>query len=260
MAVRWGTPIATRPRAFGGGLAFAATALAHAGSLSLPLDDSYIYRDLRKQIRARPAVHVFPGGGFRWRDQHFVADRAGAVLDPRGARHALVWVSFLVSPRLYAATRSGVRIVARIAGPLAAAAAPLLLLAIAPFAWTALSGMEIAFASALLVSRRSACCSTSRAPVRRPTSSRCASPRCRCRAPKRPCSWSRSPAAAAVPRIRRRELRAAAGGCPARRACRVAGHQPAARRPLVPQYRRREEPLSTCPASTGPTGAARWRR
>ncbi|MBA3463420.1 MAG: hypothetical protein H0T46_25925 [Deltaproteobacteria bacterium] len=69
-----------------------------------------------------------------------------------GARgHALVWVSFAMCAAFYAATCVGVfEIVKRIAGFVPALIAPLVLIGIAPFAWTSLSGMEVAFASALL--------------------------------------------------------------------------------------------------------------
>ena len=70
-----------------------------------------------------------------------------------GARgHALVWVSFGMCALLYAAVAVGVYRLARdITGELAGIAAAALTLAIAPFAWTSLSGMEVAFASALIV-------------------------------------------------------------------------------------------------------------
>jgi 4-amino-4-deoxy-L-arabinose transferase-like glycosyltransferase len=71
-----------------------------------------------------------------------------------GARgHALVWVSYLACTVFYALTAIGVwRVMRKLgAGDVAGVAAALVLLGVAPFAWTSLSGMEVAFASALLV-------------------------------------------------------------------------------------------------------------
>ena len=70
-----------------------------------------------------------------------------------GARgHALVWVSYGACAALYAAVALGVwRFVRALCGEAAGLAAAGMTLAIAPFAWCALSGMEVAFASALLV-------------------------------------------------------------------------------------------------------------
>jgi hypothetical protein len=133
--------------------AFAVTVLRHTRPMGLPLDDSYVYLTYAKQLgRGQPFTYA-PGGG----------DSAGAasvlwpmVLAPLwalGARgHALVWASFVVSAALYVATALGVsRIVQQIAGGVAGVLAPVVLFAIAPFAWTALSGLEVALASALLV-------------------------------------------------------------------------------------------------------------
>jgi hypothetical protein len=61
-------------------------------------------------------------------------------------------VSFVLCAALYAATCVGCyRIAREIAGAVAGFAAAALVLAIAPFAWTALAGMEVALASALCV-------------------------------------------------------------------------------------------------------------
>ena len=70
-----------------------------------------------------------------------------------GARgHALVWVSYLVCAGLYVVVALGVwRLSRTLAGDVAALVAAGITVAIAPFAWCALSGMETAFASALLI-------------------------------------------------------------------------------------------------------------
>jgi len=133
--------------------AFAVTVLRHTRPMGLPLDDSYIYLTYAKQIGRGQPFTYFPGGGYSAGSTSALWPMLLAPFWALGARgHALVWVSFAVSAALYAATAIGVyRIVQPIAGRLAGALAPLVLLAIAAFAWTALSGMEVAFASALLV-------------------------------------------------------------------------------------------------------------
>src|SRR5258706_9302749 len=71
-----------------------------------------------------------------------------------GARgHALVWVSFGVCGALYASVGVGIyRFVRVVRGCKPAGVyAAVMLLVIPPFAWCAMSGMEVAFASALLV-------------------------------------------------------------------------------------------------------------
>src|SRR5882724_6510239 len=121
--------------------------------MGLPLDDSYIYLTYAKQFaRGQPFTYV-PGGGYSAGSTSVVWPMLLAPFWALGARgHALVWVSFVGSAALYAATALGVhRVVQPIAGGLAAALASVILLAIAPFAWAALSGMEVALASALLV-------------------------------------------------------------------------------------------------------------
>ena len=59
----------------------------YAGPMGLPLDDSYIYLTYAKQFgRAQPFTY-FPGGGYSRRlDERAVADAARAVLDARRAR------------------------------------------------------------------------------------------------------------------------------------------------------------------------------
>jgi hypothetical protein len=128
--------------------AFAATVLAVTHPFGLPLDDSYVYLAHAKQLgRAHPFTHV-PGAGSSvlW----------PVVLAPfwtLGARgHALVWVSYVVCAGLYVVVALGVwRLSRTIAGDVAALVAAGITLAIAPFAWCALSGMETALASALLL-------------------------------------------------------------------------------------------------------------
>jgi hypothetical protein len=151
--VRWATRGGIALVAIAIAWGFAITVLRHTRPMGLPLDDSYLYLTYARQLgRGQPFTYV-PGGG----------DSAGAtsvvwpmVLAPfwaLGARgHALVWASFVVSAALYAATALGVsRIVAQLAGGVAGVLAPLVLFAIAPFAWTALSGLDVALSSALLV-------------------------------------------------------------------------------------------------------------
>lgn len=133
--------------------AFAVTVLRHTRPMGLPLDDSYIYLTYAKQFGRGQPFTYFPGGGFSAGSTSVLWPMLLAPFWTLGARgHALVWVSFVVSTALYAATALGVyHIVSRLAGGVAGMLAALVLLGIAPFAWTALSGMEVAFASALLV-------------------------------------------------------------------------------------------------------------
>jgi hypothetical protein len=132
---------------------FAATTLVHTRPMGLPLDDSYIYLTYAKQFgRAQPFTY-FPGGGYSAGSTSVLWPMVLAPFWTLGARgHALVWVSFLVCGALYLATALGVyRFVREVAGDVAAVLGGVLVLAIAPFAWCALSGMEVAFASALLI-------------------------------------------------------------------------------------------------------------
>lgn len=149
--------------------AFAATTLAHAPEMGFPLDDSYIYLTYAKQFgRAQPFTY-YPGGGYSAGSTSVLWPMLLAPFWTLGLRgHALVWVSYLWCTALYAATAIGVfRLARRLAtttalrdpdeerdgrgGRLAGLIAAGLTLAIPPFAFTALSGMEVAFASALLV-------------------------------------------------------------------------------------------------------------
>lgn len=134
---------------------FAAVTLRAAGSMGLPLDDSYIYLTYAKQFGRGEPFSYYPGGGYSAGATSALWPMVLAPFWTVGARgHALVWVSFVLCAGLYAATAVGVVRLARkivdddevIAG-LAGVAA----LAISAFAWTALSGMEVAFASALML-------------------------------------------------------------------------------------------------------------
>lgn len=133
--------------------AFAATTLAHTRPMGLPLDDSYIYLTYAKQFGRFQPFSYYPGGGYSAGSTSVLWPMLLAPFWSLGARgHALVWVSFALCTALYAATALGVhQIVKRFAGSAPALLAPVLLFGIAPFAWTSLSGMEVAFASALLV-------------------------------------------------------------------------------------------------------------
>ena len=133
--------------------AFAATVLAVTHPMGLPLDDSYIYLTYAKQFgRAQPFTY-FPGGGYSAGSTSVLWPMVLAPFWTLGARgHALVWVSYLTCSALYVAVALGVwRFTRAVAGDVAGLAAAGVTLAIAPFAWCALSGMEVAFAAALLL-------------------------------------------------------------------------------------------------------------
>ena len=133
--------------------AFAATTLHHTRPMGLPLDDSYIYLTYAKQFGRGQPFTYYPGGGYSAGSTSVLWPMVLAPFWTLGARgHALVWVSFALGAALYALTALGVwRIVRRWSGDIVGTAVALVVLAIAPFAWTSLSGMEVGFASALLV-------------------------------------------------------------------------------------------------------------
>ena len=136
--------------------AFAATTRVYAGPMGLPLDDSYIYLTYAKQFGRAQPFSYFPGGGYSAGSTSVLWPMLLAPFWTLGARgHALVWVSFGMCAVLYAAVGVGVyRFVRRISGAtdhISGLASAGMALAIAPFAWCALSGMEVAFAAALLV-------------------------------------------------------------------------------------------------------------
>ncbi len=135
---------------------FAAITLRHTRPMSLPLDDSYIYLTYAKQFGRAQPFSYYPGGGYSAGSTSVLWPMVLAPFWTVGLRgHALVWVSYLACSVLYALTAIGCyRLAKRLApvgGELAGIIAAALTLAIAPFAFTALSGMEVAFASALLV-------------------------------------------------------------------------------------------------------------
>ncbi|MBL0213842.1 MAG: hypothetical protein IPQ07_08160 [Myxococcales bacterium] len=132
--------------------AFAATTLQHTRPMGLPIDDGYIYLTYAKQFGRLQPFSYYPGGGYSAGSTSVLWPMLLAPFWALGARgHALVWVSFGMCTALYAATGIGIyQVVKKIAGAAAAVIAPVILFGIAPFAWGALSGMEVAFASALL--------------------------------------------------------------------------------------------------------------
>ena len=133
--------------------AFAATVLSVTRPMGLPLDDSYIYLTYAKQFgRAQPFTY-FPGGGYSAGSTSVLWPMLLAPFWTLGARgHALVWVSYGLCSALYVGVALGVwRFVRGAAGEAAGLFAAGVVLCIAPFAWCALSGMEVAFAAALLV-------------------------------------------------------------------------------------------------------------
>jgi hypothetical protein len=133
--------------------AFAATTVRFAGPMGLPLDDSYIYLTYAKQIGRGEPFTYFPGGGYSAGSTSVLWPMVLAPFWTLGARgHALVWVSFGLCALLYAAVAVGCyRFVRDLRDTISGVLAGVLALVIAPFAWCALSGMEVAFAAALLV-------------------------------------------------------------------------------------------------------------
>ncbi|HUJ58065.1 MAG TPA: hypothetical protein VLX92_06220 [Kofleriaceae bacterium] len=132
---------------------FVATTLAHTYPMGLPLDDSYIYLTYAKQFGRGQPFTYFPGGGYSAGSTSALWPMVLAPLWTLGARgHALVWASFLVCALLYGAVALGVyRFTRELVGELCGAAAGLLVLLVAPFAWCTLAGMEVGFAAALAV-------------------------------------------------------------------------------------------------------------
>lgn len=150
--------IAISLAAIGVAWTFAAVVLQHTRPFGLPLEDAYIYLTYARQFGRGEPFTYFHGGGYSAGSTSALWPMLLAPFWTLGARgHALVWVSFGMCTALYAATCIACyRLVRRIGGPIAGQIAGLLaaalVLAIAPFAWTALAGMEVAFASTLLVS------------------------------------------------------------------------------------------------------------
>ncbi|HEY0990483.1 MAG TPA: hypothetical protein VGD80_25695, partial [Kofleriaceae bacterium] len=146
--------IAITVAAIGLAWSFAAGVLQHTRPFGLPLDDAYIYLSYARQFGRGEPFTYFHGGGYSAGSTSVLWPMVLAPFWSLGARgHALVWVSFALCAALYAATCVACyRLVRGIAGELAGLIAAALVLAIAPFAWTALAGMEVAFASFLLLS------------------------------------------------------------------------------------------------------------
>src|SRR5689334_19825933 len=132
---------------------FAAAVLRHTRAFGLPLEDAYIYLTYAKQMGRGQPFTYYPGGGYSAGATSVLWPMVLAPFWALGARgHALVWVSFGLCGALYAATCVACyRLVRELAGAIAGLVAAAMVLAIAPLAWTALSGMEVAFACALLV-------------------------------------------------------------------------------------------------------------
>ena len=152
---------ALKPHLFSIGIAFVAVVISleflgvvlRHTSFGLPIEDAYIYLTYAKQFgRAEPFTY-FSGGGYSAGSTSPIWPMLLAPFWTLGARgEALVWVSFFLCSCLYALTAvlCGLT-VRRICGTVAGLVAAGLALGIAPFAFTALSGMEVALASALLV-------------------------------------------------------------------------------------------------------------
>ena len=132
---------------------FALGVLRRSPTFGLPLDDAYIYLTYAKQFGRLEPFSYFPGGGYSAGSTSVLWPMVIAPFWSLGARgHDLVWVSYALCTALYAATCVGCyRLVREIGGAIPGLAAAWITLAIAPFAWTALAGMEVGFASALLV-------------------------------------------------------------------------------------------------------------
>src|SRR5262247_1322410 len=141
--------IAITVAAIGLAWSFAAGVLHHTRPFGLPLDDAYIYLSYARQFGRGEPFSYFHGGGYSAGSTSVLWPMLLAPFWTLGARgDALVWVSFALCTVLYAATLVvGYRLVRDIAGEVAALVTAALVLAIAPFAWTALSGMEVALAS-----------------------------------------------------------------------------------------------------------------
>lgn len=132
---------------------FVAVTLRHTRSFGLPIEDAYIYLTYAKQFGRGQPFTYFPGGGYSAGSTSVLWPMVLAPFWTLGARgHPLVWVSYGVCTTLYAATCVGCQLVARrMFGPITGLFAGGLALVIAPFAFTALAGMEVAFASSLLL-------------------------------------------------------------------------------------------------------------
>jgi hypothetical protein len=130
-----------------------AAAVLRTTEFGLPIEDAYIYLTYAKQFGRGQWFTYFPGGGYSAGSTSVLWPMVLAPFWTLGARgHALVWVSFVMCAALYAVTCIACyRLARELFGELAGIVAAAMTLAIAPFAFTSLSGMEVAFASALLV-------------------------------------------------------------------------------------------------------------
>jgi 4-amino-4-deoxy-L-arabinose transferase-like glycosyltransferase len=131
---------------------YAATVLRYTRPFGLPLDDSYIYLTYAKQMGRGQPFTYYPGGGYSAGSTSVLWPMVLAPFWTLGARgHALVWVSFGLCSALFAATAVLCQLVVRdLVGRLAGVLAGVMIIVIGPFVFTALSGMEVALASALL--------------------------------------------------------------------------------------------------------------
>lgn len=160
---------------------YAATSLRRSSEMGLPLDDSYIYLTYAKQMgRAQPFTY-FGGSGYSAGATSIAWPALLAPLWTLGARgHALVWAAFVLCALLYAwcavmayriaraiGDRAGIegertdiggagvggraRRDVMIAREAVGVVAGVIVVSIAAFAWTALSGMEVALTSALVL-------------------------------------------------------------------------------------------------------------
>lgn len=138
--------------ALGVSVGFLCVVLRHT-AFGLPIEDAYIYLTYAKQIGRGQPFTYFPGGGYSAGSTSVVWPMLLAPFWTLGARgEALVWVSFSLCAGLYATTAAFVAaVVRRMFGTSSALVAAIFALGVAPFAFTALSGMEVALASALLV-------------------------------------------------------------------------------------------------------------
>lgn len=127
--------------------------LHHNAEFGMPLEDAYIYLTYAKQFgRAEPFTY-FPGGEYSAGSTSVLWPMLIAPFWTLGARgHALVWVSFGLCTLLFAASLvMCYRLVREMFGEVAGCVAAALAIAVAPFVWCSLSGMEVAFAAFLLV-------------------------------------------------------------------------------------------------------------
>lgn len=135
-------------------IATVVTVYDHTATMGFPLDDSYIYLTYAKQFGRAEPFSYFPGGGYSAGSTSVIWPMLMAPFWTLGARgHALVWVSYGLCTALMLATVATVFAIVRryAASTSGAVLSCVALLAIAPFSFTSLSGMEVALASWLLV-------------------------------------------------------------------------------------------------------------